>query len=223
MNKIDYVKEMQKKLSENDNPSILLHSCCAPCSSYCMLMLRRVAKISVFYYNPNITDFDEYNFRLSEQKRLIDIYNSNTELCLNDDCNQISNNMLTSYVNKIDFVEAAYNPDLYLNSVKGLEECPERGDRCFVCFDMRLRETAINAKKLGFDFFATTLTLSPLKNAEIINSIGDKISKEVDIKYLPTDFKKKNGYKTSIELSKQFNLYRQNYCGCIFSKRNTID
>jgi len=122
-------------------------------------------------------------------------------------------------MHKIEVLDVNYDPKTFLDNVKGLEACPERGERCNVCFDLRLRQTAIAAKEMGYDFFATTLTLSPLKNADIINATGERIAKEVDIKYMPTDFKKKNGYKTSIELSKEFGLYRQNYCGCIFSKR----
>lgn len=213
-----YVEEMNNILSEYDNPKVLLHSCCAPCSSFCMLTLRNVAKLSVFYYNPNITDEKEYLFRLSEQKRLIDIFNSNPNLELSEDARQIKCD--ASYVNQINMFGSQYNPNDYLEKVKGYENCPERGYRCSLCFDMRLRETALTAKKSGFDLFATTLTLSPLKDAAKINEIGEIIAKEVDIKYLPTDFKKNNGYKKSIELSSEFNLYRQNYCGCVFSKRN---
>ena len=125
-----------------------------------------------------------------------------------------------NYVNhNIEILDAPYESELFFEKTKGYEECPERGERCAICFDLRLRKTALKAKELGYDFFATTLTLSPLKDANLINQTGERIAKEVGISYLPSDFKKKNGYKMSIELSKEFNLYRQNYCGCIFSKK----
>ena len=208
---------MNECLSAVDNPKVLIQACCAPCSSYCLLALRDVASLGVYYYNPNITLADEYEYRFAEIKRLIGIYNENPDRVLPEDCRQV--NITKSYVNNhIDIIDSPYEPELFLEKTKGFESCPERGERCSICFDIRLRKTAEEALALGYDFFATTLTLSPLKNADVINAIGEKISKEVGIKYLPTDFKKKNGYKTSIELSKEFNLYRQNYCGCIFSK-----
>ena len=212
-----YIKQMNEMLSAVDNPKVLIQACCAPCSSYCLLALRDVASLGVYYYNPNITLADEYEYRFAEIKRLVGIYNDNPDRVLPEDCRQV--NITKSYVNNyIDIIDAPYEPELFLEKTKGFESCPERGERCSICFDIRLRKTAEEALALGYDFFATTLTLSPLKNADVINAIGEKISKEVGIKYLPTDFKKKNGFKTSIELSKEFNLYRQNYCGCIFSK-----
>ena len=208
---------MNERLSAVDNPKVLIQACCAPCSSYCLLTLRDVASLGVYYYNPNITLADEYEYRFAEIKRLVGIYNDNPDRVLPEECRQV--NIINSYVNKnIDIIDAPYEPELFMEKTKGYENCQERGERCSVCFDLRLRKTAGEALALGYDFFATTLTLSPLKNADVINSIGEKISKEVGVKYLPTDFKKKNGYKTSIELSKEFDLYRQNYCGCIFSK-----
>ena len=212
---LNYIEEMNKVLSEYDNPKILLQACCAPCSSFCMLSLRRVARIKVFFYNPNITDGGEYEYRYSELKRLIDIYNSDGNILLPPECIQTKSSK--EYDNPIELMEAEYEPSLFLDAVRGYEDCPERGERCSICFDLRLRETAIRAKEEGFDMFATTLTLSPLKNADAINSIGKKIADEVDIKYLPTDFKKKNGYKQSIILSEKYGLYRQNYCGCVYS------
>ena len=248
-----YIKEMNERLSEHTDPKVLLHACCAPCSSYCLLALRDVARLGVYYYNPNITSADEYDYRLSEIKRLIGIYNENPDRKLAEENGQVYINILAKtqkcesevepveinnqaktgnnalgmdtvdinkyYVNKIQIIEAPYNPEVFFEKANGYETCPERGDRCSICFDLRLRETAIKAKELGYDFFATTLTLSPLKNADVINAIGEKIANEVGVQYLPSDFKKKNGYKVSIELSKEFNLYRQNYCGCIFSKK----
>ena len=212
-----YIKQMNERLSAVENPKVLIQACCAPCSSYCLLALRDVASLGVYYYNPNITLADEYEYRYAEIKRLVGIYNDNPDRVLPEECRQV--NIIYSYVNtNIDIIDAPYEPELFLEKTKGYENCPERGERCSICFDLRLRKTAEEALALGYDFFATTLTLSPLKNADVINSIGEKISIEVGVKYLPTDFKKKNGYKTSIELSKEFDLYRQNYCGCIFSK-----
>ena len=213
-----YIKQMNEKLSGYENPRVLIQACCAPCSSYCLLALRDAASLGVYYYNPNITLADEYEYRFAEIKRLVGIYNDNLDRVLPEDCRQV--NITNYYVNKnhIKIIDAPYEPELFLEKTKGYESCPERGERCSICFDLRLRKTAEEAKKLGYDFFATTLTLSPLKNADVINAIGEKISEEVGVKYLPTDFKKKNGYKMSIELSKEFDLYRQNYCGCIYSK-----
>lgn len=213
-----YLRQMNERLAAFDNPKVFMHACCAPCSSYCLLALRDVASLGVYYYNPNITLSEEYEYRYSEIKRLIGIYNDNPDRVLSEDCRQVDIN--NSYVNRnyVKIIDVPYEPQLFMEKTKGFETCPERGERCSICFDLRLRKTAEEAKKLGYDFFATTLTLSPLKNADVINAIGERISSEVGIAYLPTDFKKKNGYKMSIELSKEFNLYRQNYCGCIFSK-----
>ena len=213
-----YLRQMNERLAAFDNPKVFMHACCAPCSSYCLLALRDVASLGVYYYNPNITLSEEYEYRYSEIKRLIGIYNDNPDRVLSEDCRQVDINQ--GYVNRnyINIIDVPYEPQLFMEKTKGFETCPERGERCSICFDLRLRKTAEEAKKLGYDFFATTLTLSPLKNADVINAIGERISSEVGIAYLPTDFKKKNGYKMSIELSKEFNLYRQNYCGCIFSK-----
>ncbi|MBQ2184665.1 MAG: epoxyqueuosine reductase QueH [Lachnospiraceae bacterium] len=213
-----YLRQMNERLAAFDNPKVFMHACCAPCSSYCLLALRDVASLGVYYYNPNITLSEEYEYRYSEIKRLIGIYNDNPDRVLSEDCRQVDINK--GYVNRnyINIIDGPYEPQLFMEKTKGYEACPERGERCSICFDLRLRKTAEEAKKLGYDFFATTLTLSPLKNADVINAIGERISSEVGIAYLPTDFKKKNGYKMSIELSKEFNLYRQNYCGCIFSK-----
>ena len=211
-----YIKQMNERLSDIENPKVLLQACCAPCSSYCLLALRDVASLGVYYYNPNITFLDEYEYRLSEIKRLIGIYNENPDRVLPEDCRQVDITKVNN--NHIDIIDAPYEPELFLERTNGYESCPERGERCSICFDLRLRKTAEEAKKLGYDFFATTLTLSPLKNADVINAIGEKIAEDGGINYLPTDFKKKNGYKMSIELSKEFNLYRQNYCGCIYSK-----
>lgn len=213
-----YIKQMNEAISGFDNPKILLHSCCAPCSSFCLLALKEVASLGVYYYNPNISLKDEWEFRFSELKRLVDIYNSDPDIKLEKENQHVY--ITNNYVNhNIEILDAPYESELFFEKTKGYEECPERGERCAICFDLRLRKTALKAKELGYDFFATTLTLSPLKDANLINQTGERIAKEVGISYLPSDFKKKNGYKMSIELSKEFNLYRQNYCGCIFSKK----
>ncbi len=197
-NKKNYQKELEKIIASMQEPKkVFLHSCCAPCSSYCMEYLRKYFNLTVFYYNPNIMNEEEYRKRVAEQKRLIDAYNR---------------------TGKIDFVEGNYDVDRYLAAIKGLEGCKEGGSRCERCFALRLRETAKVAKELGMDYFTTTLTISPLKNAALINRIGEQIASETGIAFLPSDFKKNNGYLRSIELSKEYNLYRQNYCGCDFSK-----
>ena len=204
MNKRNYQKELEKKLEELQSgggvPTLFLHSCCAPCSSYCLEYLCRYFLITVFYYNPNISFSEEYRKRVAEQKRLIDAYNKEEKGW------------------PIDIVEGDYEPERFYEMAKGYENCPEGGERCFRCFDLRLRRTAELAADGGYDYFATTLTISPLKNAAKINEIGQALSGEYGIPWLPSDFKKKNGYKRSIELSAEYELYRQNYCGCAFSK-----
>lgn len=179
-------------------PTLLLHSCCAPCSSYCLEYLSQYFYITIFYYNPNITEQSEYNKRVTEQKRLI-------------------NELSVTY--PIQFLEGEYNPKQFLTLTKGLESLSEGGERCFLCYELRQREAAIIAKENNFDYFTTTLSISPHKDAIKLNEIGERLSNEYGVSYLPSDFKKKNGYKRSIELSKEHNLYRQNYCGCIFSKK----
>ena len=208
MNQVNYQKELDKILQTMQEkpertkqpPTLFLHSCCAPCSSYCLEYLCRYFAITVFYYNPNISASAEYQHRVTEQKRLIAAYNEEKK----------------GY--PIGIVEGDYEPSAFLQAIKGYESCHEGGERCFRCFDLRLRETAGRAKEGGYDYFATTLTISPLKNAQKINEIGQQISQEVGVAWLPSDFKKKNGYKRSVELSAQYDLYRQDYCGCSFSK-----
>lgn len=173
---------------------ILLHSCCAPCSSACIERLNAVCDLTIFYYNPNIDAEKEYVKRQEEQKRLCKLLN-------------------------IKIIENDYNKAEYDNCVVGLENEKEGGKRCEKCFELRLKKTAQYASKNGYDYFATTLTVSPLKNSDLINRIGFKIEKDLQTKYLPTDFKKQNGYLSSIELSKKYGLYRQNYCGCEYSKK----
>ena len=200
--KINYQKELEKIIKLLDRPAkVFLHSCCAPCSSYCMEYLRQYFDVTVFYYNPNITDTEEYAKRVVEQERLIEAYNT------------------IEGMRKISFVKGAYEPDKYLETVRGFEMCKEGGSRCGRCFELRLHETARLAKEYGMDYFTTTLTISPLKNAQRINEIGNLIAEEQKIPFLPSDFKKNNGYLRSIELSKEYGLYRQDYCGCEFSKR----
>ncbi len=200
MNK-NYSKELDTLIEKNKNdgitPKLMLHACCACCASYVLEYLSEYFEIYLLYFNPNITEQSEYDYRYSELKRLV------SEMPLKG---------------KVQIVPCDYTPQEYLKSVKGLEQEPERGSRCSVCFEMRLDETAKKALLYDCDYFATTLTISPLKNSSIINSIGEEVALRRKAKYLPTDFKKKHGYKRSIELSKEYNLYRQNYCGCIFSK-----
>lgn len=207
-NKINYQKELEKEIKKWSElevcPTILLHSCCAPCSSYCLEYLSKYAKITAFYYNPNITDRAEYEHRVAELQRLIE------EMFKKD-----------SEVYKPNFLEGEYNPDAFYNIAKGLESEPECGRRCIKCYDLRLRKTAEEAVRGGYDYFTTTLTISPLKDAQILNRLGIKLGEEYGVKYLPSDFKKNGGYQRSIELSRDFNLYRQNFCGCEYSKGGT--
>lgn len=198
----NFQKELDKILEQISIPQrLLLHSCCAPCSSYVLEYLRRYFEITVLYYNPNISLEQEYQKRVEEQKRLIAAYNK-----------------LTDSGFPISIMEGDYEPETFYEIAKGLEQCPEGGERCFACYEIRLRKTAELAKELGQDYFATTLTISPLKNAAKLNEIGEKLSEVYQIPWLPSDFKKKNGYKRSIELSAEYGLYRQNYCGCVYSK-----
>lgn len=223
MNKINYQKELEKIIASLVEPKkVFLHSCCAPCSSYCMEYLRRYFDVTVFYYNPNIMHAEEYQKRVAEQKRLIDAYNKNSGMHLDEKENgsvQVDITGKDSILREIVFVEGSYDVERYLETIKGLESCPEGGSRCGRCFELRLRETARVAKEMEMDYFTTTLTISPLKNAQLINEIGNRIGEEMGIAFLPSDFKKNNGYLRSIELSKKYNLYRQNYCGCDFSKQ----
>lgn len=208
----NYQKELEKVLSALDEadgsmPRLLLHSCCAPCSSYCMEYLREYFRITVFYYNPNITEQEEYQKRVQEEMRLIEAYNRQAK------------GWETGEPAKIEIMEGDYDPSLFLDMARGLEDCGEGGERCFRCYELRLRKSAETAKKLGFDYFTTTLTISPLKNAAKLNEIGERLAGEYGVRWLPSDFKKRGGYQRSIELSKEYGLYRQNYCGCVFSKR----
>lgn len=196
--KENYSKICEDILSNIDaNKRILLHSCCAPCSSYVISYLTKYFDITILYYNPNISPYDEYLKRKKEQIKLI--YEIET-------------------INKIDIMDCDYDNELYNNLIKGHENEPERGNRCNICYLLRMEKTAIIAKENNYDFFCTTLSVSPYKNSNLINEIGENLEKMYNTKWLYSDFKKKDGYKQSIELSKKYNLYRQDYCGCIYSK-----
>lgn len=202
MNKINYQKKLDNIIERNKRedilPSLLLHSCCAPCSSYTIEYLSDYFKISVIYYNPNISPREEYEKRKEEQIRLINSL-------------PVKNN--------VGFVDCDYDCNEFFEIAKGYEGCREGGERCFRCYEQRLRRTAKEAKKGGYDYFCTTLSISPLKNAQKINEIGERLSEEYGVLWLPSDFKKREGYKRSIELSKEYDLYRQNFCGCVYSRR----
>ena len=197
MNRINYQKETDKIISEikktGVKPSLLLHACCAPCASACIERIKDYFDLTAYFYNPNIDGKDEYIKREKELERL---------------CAALNVKVLTE----------PYSPEEFYLAAKGVEDAPEGGSRCERCFNLRLKRTAERAKEKEFDYFATTLTLSPLKNAALLNEIGARIAEEVGVKWLPSDFKKKGGYLRSVELSAEYGLYRQNYCGCKFSK-----
>ena len=197
----NYQKELEKKIQtlhlSEEPPTLLLHSCCAPCSSYVLEYLSQYFKITVFYYNPNITDAAEYELRVKEQERLI-------------------SQLPAKY--PIHFVSGVYEPQRFYEMASGLRKEPEGGARCKACFMLRLEETAKLCQKDNYDYFTTTLTISPLKNASLLNQLGEMLSDLYNVNFLNSDFKKKNGYKRSTELSAKYGLYRQDYCGCIYSK-----
>jgi len=196
---MNYQYEMDKLLNSLDYvPNLLLHSCCAPCSSYVIEYLSKYFNITIFYYNPNISPIEEYEKRKEEQIRFINQFKT---------------------VNKVNIKDADYDYEKFLEIAKGLEQELEGGSRCSKCYLLRLEKTALKAKELNFDYFATTLTVSPYKNSDKINDIGKLLEEKYNIKYLLSDFKKKDGYKRSIELASTYNLYRQNYCGCEFSRK----
>lgn len=207
-NRVNYNQEMKKIMEEirasyASDPSaekvrLLLHACCAPCASSCLERLGDIFDITVYFYNPNIASEEEYDKRAKELERFTSLFSPEVKLIVAD-----------------------YNPGEFFSIARGYEDCPERGSRCKRCYDLRLRETArYSQKHSGYDYFATTLTLSPLKDAEELNRIGYSLMQELGVGYLPSDFKKDDGYKRSIELSKEFNLYRQNFCGCTYSRPN---
>ena len=180
---------------------LLLHACCAPCSSYCIEYLSNYFQITIFYYNPNIDTDEEYNKRVNELKRFVSEFK-------------------TKY--PVDVIDLGHLQEEYDREVVGLENEPERGARCLKCYELRLRKSFVYAKEHNYDYITTTLTLSPLKNSKVINEIGKKLEDEYNFKYLYSDFKKKEGYKRSIVLSREYNLYRQDYCGCKYSKNKKI-
>ena len=204
MQKINYGKILDDKLAElaekGEKPSLLLHACCAPCSSHTMLFLYEQFRITLYFCNPNIAPQEEFDYRFDELKRLV------RELGLD-----------------IDIVEEPYDPEPFYELAKGLEHLPERSERCQKCIGYRLKKTAELAKERGFDYFTTTLTISPHKDCTFINECGAEIAEEYGVSYLFSDFKKHDGYKHSIELSRQYDLYRQDYCGCIYSRMNKGD
>lgn len=200
--KRNYQKELDRVIDriqkDGQVPTLLLHACCAPCSSYCLEYLTQYFQITLLFYNPNIYPETEYQMRVEEAKRLV---------------------QSLPVKHPITFLEGDYIPKDFYDCARGMEQLPEGQERCFSCYRLRLEETARWAKEKGCDFFATTLTISPLKNAEKLNTIGEELAASYGIRWLPNDFKKRNGYKRSIQLSHEYDLYRQDYCGCVFSYR----
>lgn len=194
-------EQILNSLKETKN--ILIHSCCGPCSSYVIKYLLPYFNITILYYNPNIFPYEEYLKRKEEQIKVI------------NELNKISDN-------KINIMDCDYDNSIYEKEIKGLEKEPERGKRCEVCYKLRMEKTAVLAKEKNYDYFCTTLSVSPYKNANLINQIGKELEEKYNVKWLYSDFKKKDGYKESIKLSEKYNLYRQNYCGCIYSKKESL-
>ena len=195
---LNYQLETDRIIKSLDHvPTLLLHACCAPCSSYVLEYLTEYFSVTVYFYNPNITENSEYEKRKNELKRLV---------------------KEKPFSNPVKMIDGDYSPEVFFNMSKGLEDCPEGSERCFLCYEQRMRSTAQLAKELNFEYFCTTLSVSPHKNAAKLNEIGALLSDEFGVPYLFSDFKKRGGYKRSIELSRQYGLYRQNYCGCIFSR-----
>lgn len=200
MNPRNYQREMEQTIQKQGDqvPTLLLHSCCAPCSSFVLESLSSYFKITVFYYNPNIYPEEEYWKRAEEQKQFIERIPAKHPISL---------------------ITGAFEKERFYEAVKGLEQVPEGGERCFACFQLRLSESVKIAEAGAYDYVTTTLTISPLKNAQKLNEIGEALCENTKVKWLPSDFKKKNGYKRSTELSREYGMYRQDYCGCVFSKR----
>ncbi|MFI3177048.1 MAG: epoxyqueuosine reductase QueH [Eubacteriales bacterium] len=199
---MNYQKELEKVIEGLEEPkTLLLHSCCAPCSSYVLVYLSRYFRIIIYFYNPNITDSEEYEKRLMEQREFIATLNGLQE---------------TTY--PITILEATYKVEDFYEVAKGLESSPEGGERCEACFRLRLEQCARVTKEYGYDYYTTTLTISPMKNSPMLNDIGQEMGRKHGVEFLPSDFKKKNGYGQSVALSKEYDLYRQSYCGCIYSK-----
>ena len=197
---MNYNNEMYKQLINiQEGTRLLLHACCAPCSSTVLERLADFFEITIYYYNPNISDKKEYRKRVNELRRFISEFNTKYEVKL---------------------LEGKYEPEKYNEVIKGMEDLPEKSKRCYYCYEMRIKDTARVAEKLDYPYFTTTLSLSPHKNANWINEIGKNQEKDFKTTFLYSDFKKEEGYKRSIELSHEYNLYRQDYCGCIYSKRS---
>lgn len=205
MNKRNYQRELDACIARHqaagERPTLLLHACCAPCSSYVLEYLSNYFSVTLLFYNPNISPAAEYDKRAAELARLI------KEMPLSS---------------PVQIASCSYDAAEFFDAVKGLEREPEGGARCTVCYELRLRAAAIYAKEHGFDYFTTTLSISPLKDAVRLNTIGEALGKELGVSYLCSDFKKKEGYKRSIVLSNTYHLYRQDYCGCIFSKQQKM-
>ena len=202
MNKMNYQKVMEDLIRDHCTrpgclPRLLLHSCCGPCSTWCIQVLSQYFEVTVFYYNPNIYPEEEYHMRAAEQERFLREFPT---------------------PHPVSFVEGEYIPAEFYAMAKGLEQVPEGGERCFRCYRLRLEKTAQMAQREGFDFFTTTLSISPLKNAQKLNEIGRQLEEEYRVPYLYSDFKKKDGYKKSTQISAEYDMYRQYYCGCVFSK-----
>ena len=202
MANVNYQKELEKLIEQQQKegrvPRLFLHACCAPCSSYVLEYLSRFFCITVFFYNPNISPKEEYDKRVVEIRRLL------AEM---------------KFFHPVTLVEGEYRPEDFYAMARGLENVPEGGERCFRCYRLRLERTAQLARELGADYFTTTLSISPYKNAQKLNEISEELGEIYDVKALPADFKKREGYKRSVQLSAEYGLYRQDYCGCIFSKR----
>lgn len=202
MNKRNYQRELEERITYHSSlgevPTLLLHSCCAPCSSYVLEYLSKYFRITVFYYNPNIDTLEEYNSRAAEQRRFVEEFPTKHPVSL---------------------IEGNYDAKRFYETVKGMEHLPEGGARCEACYELRLREAAEYASRLGFTYFTTTLSISPLKDAQKLNEIGARLAQEYGVAYLHSDFKKKNGFLRSTQISEEYDMYRQDYCGCIFSKR----
>lgn len=195
------MEEMIHNLPKDRIPTLLLHSCCGPCSSYVLETLSKYFKITIYYYNPNIAPLSEFDARLKQQKRLL------TEM---------------HFQNPVSIITGDYNPEVFEEKIKEYRDQGEGSERCFACYRLRLTQTVEKAKELGFDYFTTTLSISPYKNATILNEIGKELEEKYKVAYLYADFKKKDGYKKSIILSEKHQLYRQNYCGCIYSKKEAL-
>ena len=235
---VNYQKELDKitgAIDQGRRPSLLLHSCCAPCSSYCMEYLREYFDITVLYYNPNISSEPEYSKRLDEEIRLIGIYNDQVTAYRErggqpeypahpDEITAAYRPMtVTDNTGYIEIIRGDYEPERFYDAVRGYEGCPEGGDRCFICYELRIAEAYRVALERGCDYVTTTLTISPLKNAARINEIGLRLEEShAPVRWLPSDFKKKEGFKRSTELSNLYGLYRQNYCGCVFSRPREV-